>query len=117
TLPLLSATNLRLFCRWAISRRQWRETVLLDLLTVLKASVIASLACVGVLFLWTGLRGYSRAVFVLDWGLTYGLLAGMRVSVRTLEEYFWSLRARGRRVLLFGACRGGMLLLQELRNN
>jgi len=83
----------------------------------LKASVLASLVCVWVLFLWTGLRGYSRAVFVLDWVLTYGLLAGMRVSVQTLEEYFVSLRVRGRRVLIFGAGRGGILLLQELRNN
>ena len=117
TLPVMIAIKLGLFYLLGIYRREWRDTGLLDLLTLLKASVIASLACVGVLFLWTGLRGYSRAVFVLDWGLTYGLLAGMRVSVRTLEEYFASLRARGRRVLLFGAGRGGILLLQELRNN
>ena len=117
TLPVMIAIKLGLFYVLGIYRREWRDTGLLDLLTLLRASVVASLVCVAVLFLWTGLRGYSRAVFVLDWGLTYGLLAGMRVSVRTLEEYFASLRIRGRRVLIFGAGRGGILLLQELRTN
>jgi UDP-GlcNAc:undecaprenyl-phosphate/decaprenyl-phosphate GlcNAc-1-phosphate transferase len=117
TLPVMIAVKLGLFYLLGVYRSDWHDTGLLDLLTLLKASVLASLVCVWVLFLWTGLRGYSRAVFVLDWVLTYGLLAGMRVSVGTLEEYFVSLRVRGRRVLIFGAGRGGILLLQELRNN
>jgi UDP-GlcNAc:undecaprenyl-phosphate GlcNAc-1-phosphate transferase len=117
TLPVIIGVKLGLFYLLGVYRRDWHDTGLLDLLTFLKASVLASLVCVGVLFLWTGLRGYSRAVFVLDWVLTYGLLAGMRVSVGTLEEYFMSLRVQGRRVLILGAGRGGILLLQELRNN
>jgi UDP-GlcNAc:undecaprenyl-phosphate GlcNAc-1-phosphate transferase len=98
-------------------RTKWRYVGLLDVLAFLRASLFASLACVGVLFLVTGLRGYSRAALVLDWILTFGLLAGMRLSLRILEEYFISLRARGKRVLIFGAGRGGVLLLQELRTN
>jgi UDP-GlcNAc:undecaprenyl-phosphate/decaprenyl-phosphate GlcNAc-1-phosphate transferase len=117
TLPVMIGVKLGLFYLLGVYRRDWHDTDLLDLLALLKSSVLASLVCVAVLFLWTGLRGYSRAVFVLDWVLTYGLLTGMRLSVRTLEEYFVSLRVQGRRVLIFGAGRGGILLLQELRNN
>jgi len=117
SLPVVIGVKLTLFYVLGLYRTKWRYVGLLDLLTLLRASVFASLVCVAVLFLSTGLRGYSRAAFVLDWVLTFGLLGGMRVSVRMLEEYFVSLRARGRRVLIFGAGRGGVLLLQELRNN
>jgi UDP-GlcNAc:undecaprenyl-phosphate GlcNAc-1-phosphate transferase len=117
TLPVIIVVKLGVFYLLGVYRRDWHDIGLLDLVTLLKASVLASLVCVCVLFLWTGLRGYSRAVFVLDWVLTYGLLAGLRVSVRALEEYFVSLRVQGRRVLIFGAGRGGVLLLQEVRNN
>jgi UDP-GlcNAc:undecaprenyl-phosphate/decaprenyl-phosphate GlcNAc-1-phosphate transferase len=117
TLPVVIALKLGAFYLLGIYRRDWQDIGLLDLVALLKASVLASLVCVCVLFLLTGLRGYSRAVFVLDWVLTYGLLAGIRISVRALEEYVVSLRAQGKRVLIFGAGRGGTLLLQELRNN
>ncbi len=117
TLPAVVALKLGVFYLLGIYRRDWHDIGLLDLVALLKATVLASLVSVCVLFLWTGLRGYSRAVFVLDWVLTYGLLAGIRISVRALEEYVVSLRVQGKRVLIFGAGRGGTLLLQELRNN
>lgn len=117
TLPVLIAVKLGLFYLLGVYRRDWQEIGLLDLVTLLKTSLMGSLVTVCVLFLWTGLRGYSRAVFVIDWVLTYGLLTGMRISGRTLEEYFVSLRAQGKRVLIVGAGRGGILLLQELRSN
>ena len=117
TLPAVVALKLGVFYLLGIYRRDWHDIGLLDLVALLKGTVLASLVSVCMLFLWTGLRGYSRAVFVLDWVLTYGLLAGIRISVRALEEYVVSLRAQGRRVLIFGAGRGGTLLLQELRNN
>ncbi|HLW47019.1 MAG TPA: hypothetical protein VKW09_04550 [bacterium] len=117
SLPVVLAVKLTLFYRMGLYRTKWRYVGLLDLLTFLRASLLASLVCVGVLFLVAGLRGFSRAVLVLDWILTFGLLGGMRLSLRVLEEYFISLRTRGKRVLIFGAGRGGVLLLHELRSN
>jgi UDP-GlcNAc:undecaprenyl-phosphate/decaprenyl-phosphate GlcNAc-1-phosphate transferase len=117
SLPIILAVKLLFFYSLGLYRTKWRYVGLLDLLTFLRASLLASVACVAVLFLITGLRGYSRAVLVLDWILTFGLLGGMRLSLRVLEEYFISLRTRGKRVLIFGAGRGGVLLLHELRSN
>ncbi len=95
----------------------WRYVGLLDLVTLARATAIGSAAIVAGLFIWTGLGGYSRAVFVIDWVLTFGLLAGMRVSVRLIREYLASQSVQGKRVLIFGAGQGGVLLLQEIRSN
>ncbi len=117
SLPVVISIKLTLFYALGIYRGDWRYVGLLDLLTLIRASIVASLACVAVLYLWTGLLGYSRSVFVIDWVLTVGLLSAMRVSIRMLQEFFASCGGRGKRVLIFGAGQGGVLLLQELRSN
>ncbi len=117
SLPVIIGVKLTLFYALGVYRREWRYAGLLDVMTLVRAAVVASVVCVAALFLLTGLRGYSRSVFALDWVLTVGLLAGMRISIGMLEEYFASLAARGHRVLIFGAGRGGMLVVQELRSN
>lgn len=116
-LPLIVIAKISALYLAGAYREDWRYVGLLDLLRLVRATALGSLAVVAVLFLWTRLHGYSRAVFVIDWILTFGLLAGARISGRLLLEYIATQRVGGRRALIVGAGQGGITLLQELRNN
>jgi UDP-GlcNAc:undecaprenyl-phosphate GlcNAc-1-phosphate transferase len=117
SLPIVITIKMVLLYAFGMYRSDWRHTGLLDLLLLVRTSVLGSFGWVAVVFVLTGLGGYSRSVFILDWLLTVSLLAWMRVSVRLLREYFASRSVKGRSVLIFGAGQGGVVLLQELRNN
>lgn len=58
----------------------------LDLMTLVKATMMGSLVVVGALFVWTGLVGHSRAALAIDWVLTLILLSGFRASTRFLRS-------------------------------
>lgn len=117
SLPLIVGVKLSVFYLAGLYRSDWRYIGSMDLVRVVRASAFASIAAVAALYLWTNLANYSRAIFVLDWILATTLLVGLRVSVRTLREYFASQQTRSQRALIFGAGEGGVLLLQELRAN
>lgn len=117
SLPLVIGIKIGVLYVSGVYRGDWRYVGLLDLVRLARATALASLALVAVLFIWTRLVGYSRAAFIIDWMLTFGLLATMRVSIRLFQEYVASQRILGKRVLIAGAGQGGGLLLAELRNN
>ncbi|HEV2358036.1 MAG TPA: hypothetical protein VGZ23_10570 [bacterium] len=117
SLPLVIGAKVGCLYIAGVYRGDWRYVGLLDLWSLAKASAMGSAAAVAGLFVWTGLVGYSRAVFVIDWIVAFGLLASMRVSIRLLKEHFAMQRRGGRRVLIFGAGQGGVQVLEELRDN
>lgn len=115
--PLVVGVKMAVLYLSGAYRGDWHYVGLLDVLGIVRASALGSVAVVIVLVLWTRLSGYSRAVFVIDWILTIGLLTSMRLSVSLLQEYIASQRIGGKRVLIVGAGQGGVQLLQELRHN
>lgn len=117
SLPIVIIVKMAVLYAAGTYRGDWRYAGLLDLFGVARAASLGSLAVVALMFLLTRLSGYSRAVFVIDWLLTVGLLTSIRVSIRLLQEYIASQRILGKRVLIAGAGEGGVQLLQELRHN
>jgi len=98
-------------------RGLWRYTSLADLPRLVGAITIGSAASM-VFFVFTRrFAGVSRAVFMIDWILLCGLVAGSRLSFRLLSELLRRPRQGLRRVLIYGAGDGGELTLRELRNN
>jgi UDP-GlcNAc:undecaprenyl-phosphate GlcNAc-1-phosphate transferase len=88
-----------------------------ELMTVAKASTVASgLLLVGLVLAFR-FEGFSRSVFVIDWLLATGSLAAIRGAFRGLRGYFATRRESGRRVLLYGAGDAGYLALREIRQN
>jgi UDP-GlcNAc:undecaprenyl-phosphate GlcNAc-1-phosphate transferase len=116
-LPLVIALKMSALYAAGVYQGDWRYVGLLDLLTLARGTALGSLLVVGALFFWTRLVDHSRAALIIDGVLTFGFLAVMRVSVRLLQEYFAARRVRGRTVIIAGAGQGGVLLLQELRQN
>ncbi|MCL6554173.1 MAG: hypothetical protein K6W08_13790, partial [Firmicutes bacterium] len=116
-LPVVVGVKVAALALAGVYRGAWRYAGALDLLRLVEVATAGSVAAVAVLYVWTGLQGLSRAALVVDWLLTVLLLGGSRFSLRVLREYLVAQSARGRPVLIFGAGSGGVLVLQELRQN
>jgi len=89
-----------------------------DLLSLARSTTLASLAVLVSFNLVPGHRPYSRGVLVIDWMLTFGLLAARRVAWRMFREgmFGWTPRSGQRltRVLIVGAGRAGVSLAKQL---
>lgn len=112
------------FYKFGLYQRYWQYASVWDLLAVLLANAVASIAFALVML---GIRvmewipGLSRSVMPLDWLLTVALTTGVRTSVRVLAETMGSRRpasdARVRRVLIVGAGDAGALVAREMQKN
>ncbi|MBI4342350.1 MAG: hypothetical protein HY599_03165 [Candidatus Omnitrophica bacterium] len=114
SLPVLLAIKLLCFAGCGLYREVWRYIGLTDVLTVFKAVTLGSaLSSLALLYLWR-FQGYSRAVLVIDWMLTFLAVGGSRVAERLLDEWIASLAERKTTVLLIGAGDTGVRVLRYL---
>lgn len=118
TLPVLVFVKMASFLVMGVYRGIWRYTSLDDLIVFLKAVILSSvLSVLAVLFAFR-FEGFSRTVFIIDAMLMFMFLAGSRMAFRLFRQVLpVSRSSEGRRVLIYGAGDGGVLLLRELLNN
>ena len=117
SLPVVIACQLLALALFRAYQGVWRYTSVRDLIRVFQAATVGTVASVAALAATTGLERYSRSLFVLDWLLLVVLASGSRLSFRALSEV---IRPRGgglKRILVYGAGDGGVMVLREVRNN
>jgi UDP-GlcNAc:undecaprenyl-phosphate GlcNAc-1-phosphate transferase len=119
SLPIVIVTQIAAFLALGLYRGLWRYTSMSDLSTLGKAvggGWIASTVAVMFVFRFDG---FSRGMFVMDFVLLLGAIAGSRISFRLLRTWIARFQQAdgGKRVLIYGAGDGGELLLRELQNN
>ena len=95
----------------------WRYIGVADLISITKAVTLSSVFTVIMLTFLFRFQDYSRVVFIIDSLLALFLVAGIRILIRILHEYFSSLIKGKRNILIFGAGDMGDLVLRELRRN
>jgi FlaA1/EpsC-like NDP-sugar epimerase len=89
-----------------------------DLVRILKANIVSTGVFVLFMVFTRGLMGFPRSVFVLDWGLCVGIVAGVRFVNRGLRERFRPMSRRSSiKTLIIGAGEAGILVLRELNKN
>ncbi|CAN5634562.1 hypothetical protein BH23ACI1_BH23ACI1_25030 [soil metagenome] len=98
-------------------RQRWRAFGAPELLTLLKGIGIGVTSAILLVLYLYRFEGFSRLVFAVDAGLMTVLLVGSRLAITSMDDYLRKQRSRGRRVLIYGAGRGGTLLLRELLEN
>jgi FlaA1/EpsC-like NDP-sugar epimerase len=107
-------------------RGMWRYVSLVDLLNVIKATIISSLLIIFVILLVHRFQGYPRSVFIIDWGLTLIFIGGVRVGVRLyfarnlrgeIFPTFLQFKHPGKKLLIMGAGRTGEKMLREILDN
>ncbi len=99
-------------------KSHWRYVSIFDLIGIVKAVTISSLAIVFIAFMFARFSyGYSRSVFVIDWMLTLILVGGSRCFFRAFRELIVNYRVGGRNTLIVGAGNIGEIVLKQIKNN
>jgi UDP-GlcNAc:undecaprenyl-phosphate GlcNAc-1-phosphate transferase len=116
-LPAVIACKLAAFFIMGIYRAMWGYMGTSDVFNYIKASTLATLfSVVAVTFVYR-FQGFSKGIFIIDWLLTTGYLLSSRGSFKLFMERMKRKTLNGDRVIIYGAGRGGELLLREILNN
>src|SRR3990170_257711 len=78
TLPVVIFIRLGFFWYFGLFRSEWRYSSLDDLLSLLKAVSLSSIAIIGMVYLLSQFQGYPRSVFIIDWLLVILLTGSVR---------------------------------------
>jgi len=116
-LPLVGVVFWAGLLGFGVHRGLWRYVGLYDLARILGASFTSTVLLYGLLHVALGWTAYPRSVIILTGLLGGGLLAGIRLAVRWLREWFKIIEPTARRVLIVGAGNAGELLVRDLQTN
>lgn len=115
---LLAFTRGLVFVSMGLYRSLWAYASIHDIVLILKATVVSTLAGVVVLLFYNRLEGISRSMLILDSLLVFLLLGFRSFSWRIFRDLLFARRARnGRRTLVIGAGLAGHRLALEIRHN
>ncbi len=117
SLPIVLLAQVTAFLVLGTHRGIWRYTGLWDLIRLAQACAAGTvLSVLGVLGVYR-FEGYSRAVFVIHGVLLFVLVAATRISFRALDSALRRDPPDAEPVLVYGAGKGGLLVVRELREN
>lgn len=117
TAPLLLLTRLAIFGWFHLYEGLWRYVSMRDILAILKAGTLSSLAFGGVVLMIFG-NDFPRSVLVLDWILCLALVGGVRLGLRAFRESIGrGQQPLARRALIVGAGDAGEMLIREIHRN
>jgi len=117
SLPIL--IGLQIICNFSfgVYKGIWEKAGLRDLFTYAKAISLASMLCILLLVFLYRFESFSRAVFVIYWGIMLVVFSLSRLFFRVLDEKLSKSRQKGTPTLIYGAGKGGLMALQELEGN
>jgi len=117
SLPIMFACQIFSFYVMGIYRGVWESTGIRDLLGFIKAITAGTIMPVLILLFIYRFHSFSRAVFVIYWGLMLILVSLSRLSFRILDEGIKLRSQKGERTLIYGAGVGGQFALKEIEAN
>jgi FlaA1/EpsC-like NDP-sugar epimerase len=119
TFVWVASLKVAAFARLGVYQSWSRYVTFHDLMLLLKAASVSSLAILLLDFLLYPGVSTPRSVFLMDWGLTIVVLGGLRSLTRLLDEHGWcNWSAQGQTLaLIVGANDSGEALLRAIRRN
>jgi UDP-GlcNAc:undecaprenyl-phosphate GlcNAc-1-phosphate transferase len=117
SLPAIIACKMVVFFTLGVYRGIWGCMSSNDVIVYLRASSLATVLSVVIVTYFYRFEGFSKGVFVIDWLLTTALLLGTRGSFRFFQDTIKRKSLCGPGVFIYGAGRGGEILLREFLNN
>ncbi len=106
-----------MFYTGGLYRGIWRYAGTPELLRIATVGVASSCAVAVLAFVLPGVPPIPAPVLVTDALLTVVALGAVRFGLRGSRQFISASRTEGRRVLLYGAGDGGLLMLREIRQN
>ncbi len=117
SLPVIIAVKMVVFYVTGIYRGFWQYISTRDVFQYARSSLYATLLAIAGVTLLFRFKDFSKGVFIIDWILTTVFLLGTRGSFRIFTETMKRKTLAGDHVIIYGAGRGGELLLREIMNN
>ena len=118
TLPLIALARMTGYVYYRTFSASWRFAYLKDLMDSLKAVVLGSALFLALMVFMGRLEDFPRSVFLLEALLSLGFISGTKLLVRYAREYRSSVSAKVKRhILIAGAGKAGVLMLNEIRYN
>ncbi len=117
SLPTVIACKLLCFFIFGVYRAIWGFMSINDVLVHIKASIIATLLSVAAVTFIYRFHNFSKDTFIIDWLLTTGYLLASRGSFKLFLDTIKRKTLSGQKAIIYGAGRGGEILLREILNN
>ena len=117
SLPVVIACKFVAFFTIGVYRGVWGQMSSNDVFVQVKSSVLATVLAISMVTLIYRFENFSKGIFLIDWLLTLGFLLGTRGSFRLFSDTLKRRTLTGDKVLIYGAGRGGEILLREIFNN
>ncbi len=112
------------FFLFGLYKGMWRYTSTRDFWRLIQASTASTLLIMTFILIVYRFEGYSRAVFMIDGGLTFLMAGGLRMLIRTFYLRFgrngqvvFTAPALRKRILIIGAGSTGEKILREIIEN
>jgi FlaA1/EpsC-like NDP-sugar epimerase len=123
-IPIL-LVKLCTFFLFDLYKGMWRYTSTRDFWRLLQASAASTLLIMAFIFIFYRFEGgYSRAIFLMDGGLTFLFTGGLRMAIRTFYvrhdrngQALFVPPAQRKRILIVGAGDAGEKILREIIEN
>jgi len=117
SLPIILACQTFSFYIMGVYRGIWESTGVKDLIGYVKAITIGTVMPMLILLFIYRFESFSRAVFVIYWGVMLILVSLSRLSFRLLDEGVRIPSRKGDRAVIYGAGIGGQFALKEIQSN
>jgi len=117
SLPPIIACKIFAFFITGVYKGLYRQISISDVRTLLNGTILSSLFCIVVMTYIYRFEDFSKGIFIIDWFFTTGLVFGVRVSFRIFSDALQRNKMFGDAVIIYGAGRGGEILLREVMNN
>lgn len=117
SLPFLFASQILSFNIFGVYQRLWSGSRLADLAVYIKGVTSGTvLAMLALLFIYR-FQSFSRAVFIIYWGVMLILIVFSRFFFRMLDEWVIRENREGKPTLIYGAGAGGKMVAREIETN
>ncbi len=108
-----------------VYRGMWRYTSIRDFWLLARACLLSTLLILAVILYISGFMGYSRAIFIVDGVLTFLLVGGKLMAIRSYFARYSNLKIREqifskvhhKNVMIIGAGDAGEKILREIFEN
>jgi UDP-GlcNAc:undecaprenyl-phosphate GlcNAc-1-phosphate transferase len=117
SLPAVIACKLTAFFLMGVYRSLWGYLSSNDVAVYLKASTLASFLSITAVTFAYRFEDFSKGIFIVDWFITTGAILGTRGFFRLTGDAMKRKALSGEKILIYGAGRGGEILLREILHN
>lgn len=117
SLPIVFASQIFCFYVFGVYQRLWSGSRLGDVSVYVKGVTGGTVMTVLIILLVYRFQGFSRAVFIIYWGMMLILLSFSRFFFRLVDEWARRDSRRGKPALIYGAGIGGQMVVREIETN